>query len=162
MFTFCWLLKSIASVKLGEYYQRIWQCANGLFSLMHYFHDTFNLTPQPWLFFLLMWNKKPTSWQVILFYVPLEIAWAATVSWWAGDAMCRLMVFLRYPVSSLSHIIIIILIFARIFGFYASGFILIVISLDRWWKNIGKLSLHSKDESINCQCSNIFCCNSSP
>ena len=69
---------------------------------------------------------------MILFYVPLEIAWAATVSWWAGDYMCRLMVFLRYPVSSLSHIVImIILIFARIFGFYASGFILIVISLDR-------------------------------
>ena len=30
-----------------------------------------------------------------------------------------------------SNIVIIILIFARIFGFYASGFILIIISLDR-------------------------------
>ena len=38
--------------------------------------------------------------QVILFQVPLEIAWTATVSWWAGDFLCRLMVFLRYPVSS--------------------------------------------------------------
>ena len=68
--------------------------------------------------------------QVILFQVPLEIAWTATVSWWAGDFLCRLMVFLRYPVSSSCHVIL-TWGFCRIFGFYASGFILIVISLDR-------------------------------
>ena len=68
--------------------------------------------------------------QVILFQVPLEIAWTATVSWWAGDFLCRLMVFLRYPVSSSRHIMV-TRVFFRIFGFYASGFILIVISLDR-------------------------------
>merc|ERR1719318_2139452 len=50
---------------------------------------------------------------VILLQVPLEIAWTATVSWKAGDLFCRIMVFFR------------------ILGFYASGFIMIVISLDR-------------------------------
>ena len=45
--------------------------------------------------------------------VPLEIAWTATVSWQADDITCRIMVFFR------------------IVGFYLSGFILIVISLDR-------------------------------
>ena len=45
--------------------------------------------------------------------MPLEIAWTATVSWMANDATCRVMVFFR------------------ILGFYLSGFILVVISLDR-------------------------------
>ena len=51
--------------------------------------------------------------QVILLQVPLEIAWTATVSWMANDVTCRIMVFFR------------------IIGFYLSGFILVVISLDR-------------------------------
>ena len=68
--------------------------------------------------------------QVILFQVPLEIGWTATVSWWAGDFLCRVMVFLRYPVSVSCHATVTNPFF-RIFGFYASGFILIVISLDR-------------------------------
>jgi gonadotropin-releasing hormone receptor len=51
--------------------------------------------------------------QVILLQVPLEIAWTATVSWMADDVTCRIMVFFR------------------IVGFYLSGFIMIVISLDR-------------------------------
>jgi gonadotropin-releasing hormone receptor len=50
---------------------------------------------------------------VILLQVPLEIAWCATVSWKAGDVVCRVMVFFR------------------MIGFYISGFIMIVISLDR-------------------------------
>ena len=33
--------------------------------------------------------------QVILLQVPLEVAWTATVSWEAGDLVCRVMVFLR-------------------------------------------------------------------
>ena len=45
--------------------------------------------------------------------VPLEIAWCATVSWEAGDVTCRIMVF------------------NRIVRIYLSGFIMIVISLDR-------------------------------
>ena len=52
--------------------------------------------------------------QVILLQVPLEIAWNASVSWKADDTTCRIMVFLR------------------IVGFYLSGFIMIVISLDRF------------------------------
>ena len=51
--------------------------------------------------------------QVILIQVPLEIVWTATVSWHAGDVVCRVMVFFR------------------ILGFYASSFMMIVISLDR-------------------------------
>ena len=51
--------------------------------------------------------------QVILLQVPLEIVWTATVSWHAGDVVCRVMVFFR------------------ILGFYASSFMMIVISLDR-------------------------------
>lgn len=46
--------------------------------------------------------------------MPLEIAWKATVSWRAGDAMCRIMAFFR------------------IFGLYLSSFILICISVDRF------------------------------
>ena len=45
--------------------------------------------------------------------VPLEIAWNITVSWRADDVTCRIMVFFR------------------IIGFYLSGFIMMVISLDR-------------------------------
>ena len=33
--------------------------------------------------------------KVILLQVPLEVAWTATVSWEAGDLVCRVMVFLR-------------------------------------------------------------------
>ena len=51
--------------------------------------------------------------QVILLQVPLEKAWTAPVSWMANDVTCRSMVFFR------------------IVGFYLSGFIMIVISLDR-------------------------------
>ena len=54
-----------------------------------------------------------TALQVILLQVPLEIAWTFTVSWRASDLACKVLVFIR------------------ILGFYASGFILIVISLDR-------------------------------
>ena len=50
---------------------------------------------------------------VILLQVPLEIGWTYTVSWAADDVTCRLSVFIR------------------IIGCYLSGFVLIVISLDR-------------------------------
>lgn len=45
--------------------------------------------------------------------MPLEIGWAFTVSWEAGDFMCRLMSFLRT------------------FGLYLSSFVLVCISVDR-------------------------------
>ena len=51
--------------------------------------------------------------QVILFQVPLEMGWTYTVSWRADDLTCRGMVFVR------------------IVGFYLSGFVMMVISIDR-------------------------------
>lgn len=50
---------------------------------------------------------------VTFFMMPLEIGWAYTVSWKAGDFMCRLMSFLRT------------------FGLYLSSFVLVCISVDR-------------------------------
>ncbi|KAL5284698.1 GNRHR family protein [Megaselia abdita] len=47
--------------------------------------------------------------------MPLEISWAFTVQWIAGDIMCRLMMFFR------------------IFGLYLSSFVLVCISLDRYF-----------------------------
>lgn len=51
---------------------------------------------------------------VTFIFMPLEIAWHATISWEAGDAMCRLMMLFR------------------VFGFYLSSFILVSISVDRY------------------------------
>ena len=50
---------------------------------------------------------------VILVGVPLEIAWTATVSWWADWVTCKIMVFFR------------------IFGYFISGNVLMAISMDR-------------------------------
>lgn len=47
--------------------------------------------------------------------MPLEIAWNVTVTWEAGDVACR------------------ILMFFRALGFYLSSFVLIVISVDRYY-----------------------------
>ncbi|XP_040581282.1 adipokinetic hormone/corazonin-related peptide receptor variant I [Lepeophtheirus salmonis] len=52
---------------------------------------------------------------VTFFMMPLEIGWAATVMWTAGDLLCR------------------ILSFFRIFGLFLSSNILICISLDRFY-----------------------------
>lgn len=48
--------------------------------------------------------------------MPLEIVWASTVTWNAGDLMCRLMSFWRT------------------FGLYLSSFVLVCISIDRYDK----------------------------
>lgn len=50
---------------------------------------------------------------VTFLMMPLELAWSVTVSWQAGDAMCRIMSF------------------ARVFGLYLSSFVLVCISVDR-------------------------------
>lgn len=50
---------------------------------------------------------------VTLILMPLELGWAYTVQWRAGDLMCRLMAFFR------------------VFGLYLSGFVLVCISIDR-------------------------------
>ena len=52
--------------------------------------------------------------QVILVAIPLEIAWKATVSWWADWLTCKLMVSLR------------------IFGYFLTSNVLMAISMDRW------------------------------
>jgi hypothetical protein len=53
--------------------------------------------------------------QVTFLLMPLEIAWAITVSWEGGDAMCRIMAFFRT------------------FGLFLSSFVLVCISLDRYF-----------------------------
>ena len=55
--------------------------------------------------------------------LPLEIGWHITVAWKAGDAGCRMLMFFR------------------VFGFYLSSFILIGISLDRYFAVAHPLSL---------------------
>ncbi|KAK7065923.1 hypothetical protein SK128_018509 [Halocaridina rubra] len=51
---------------------------------------------------------------VTVLLMPLEIGWAWTVSWEAGDLACRVMAFFRT------------------FGVFLSGFLLVVISIDRY------------------------------
>lgn len=53
------------------------------------------------------------SFQVTFIIMPLEIGWAFTVQWIAGDFMCRFMMFFRT------------------FGLYLSSFVLVCISVDR-------------------------------
>ena len=61
---------------------------------------------------------------VTLIMMPMEIGWHATVDWRAGDALCR------------------ILMFFRVFGLYLSSFVLVVISLDRYFAILHPLSLN--------------------
>ncbi|XP_017789640.1 PREDICTED: gonadotropin-releasing hormone II receptor [Habropoda laboriosa] len=64
---------------------------------------------------------------VTFLIMPLEIGWAITVSWKAGDAMCRIMAFFR------------------MFGLYLSSFILVCISMDRYYAVIRPLQLWDVD-----------------
>ncbi|KAJ3640370.1 hypothetical protein Zmor_003672 [Zophobas morio] len=59
--------------------------------------------------------------------MPLEIGWASTVAWHAGDVMCRIMMFFR------------------IFGLYLSSFILVCISVDRFYAVLKPLYLRALD-----------------
>ena len=52
--------------------------------------------------------------KVTFLMMPLEIGWAATVMWTAGDLLCRVFAFFR------------------IFGLFLSGNVLICMSVDRW------------------------------
>ncbi|KAL1129925.1 hypothetical protein AAG570_012869 [Ranatra chinensis] len=52
---------------------------------------------------------------VTFILMPIEIIWAATVAWWAGDTVCRIASFFRT------------------FGLYQSSFVLVCISLDRYF-----------------------------
>ncbi|KAK0076177.1 hypothetical protein PV325_005788, partial [Microctonus aethiopoides] len=64
---------------------------------------------------------------VTLLMMPMEIGWAATVSWQAGDVMCRIMAFFR------------------VFGIYLSSFILVCISIDRYYAVLKPLQLIGVD-----------------
>jgi len=66
---------------------------------------------------------------VVIFQLPIDIAWEATVSWRSTDAICRIMVVLK------------------IFGFYSSGFVMTVISLDRLYAVSAPLR-HMQDTRI--------------
>ncbi|XP_017770687.1 PREDICTED: gonadotropin-releasing hormone II receptor-like [Nicrophorus vespilloides] len=59
--------------------------------------------------------------------MPLEIGWAYTVQWKAGDAMCRIMTFFRT------------------FGLYLSSFVLVCISIDRYYAVLKPLHLTGID-----------------
>ena len=65
---------------------------------------------------------------VTFIMLPLETAWHITVSWLAGEFACRL------------------LMFCRAFGFYLSSFVLVTISLDRYFSIVHPLSLHDADK----------------
>lgn len=60
---------------------------------------------------------------VTFLMMPLEIAWAWTVQWVAGDIMCRLMAFFRT------------------FGLYLSSYVLVCISVDRYFAVLQPLKL---------------------
>ncbi|CAG2221400.1 adipokinetic hormone/corazonin-related peptide receptor variant I-like [Mytilus edulis] len=59
--------------------------------------------------------------------LPLETVWNITVSWEAGDAACR------------------ILMFFRALGFYLSSFVLVTISLDRYFSIVHPMSIHDAE-----------------
>ena len=63
-----------------------------------------------------LYNSRSVSFvqfQVILFQLPIEIGWTYTLFWESSELVCILMAFLRMV------------------GFYLSGFIMMVISIDR-------------------------------
>ncbi|VEN42297.1 unnamed protein product [Callosobruchus maculatus] len=64
---------------------------------------------------------------VTFLMMPLEIAWASTVQWKAGDIMCRIMMFFRT------------------FGLYLSSFVLVCISVDRFYAVLKPLHLATID-----------------
>lgn len=65
---------------------------------------------------------------VTFIMLPLEISWHLTVAWKAGDAACRFLMFFRT------------------FGLYLSSFILVTISLDRYFAILHPLSLNDADK----------------
>ncbi|KAK3097808.1 hypothetical protein FSP39_013396 [Pinctada imbricata] len=65
---------------------------------------------------------------VTFIMLPLEIIWNITVEWTAGDAACRTLMFFR------------------ILGLYLSSFILVAISLDRYFAIVHPLSLNDADK----------------
>ena len=107
------------------------------YSILFFIAATGNLT----VFIILLKNRRRRS-RVNLFIMhlsvadmivtflmmPMEIAWHTTVSWNASDLCCRLFMF------------------CRVLGFYLSSFILITISLDRYFAIVHPLSLNNADK----------------
>ena len=107
------------------------------YSILFFIAATGNLT----VFIILVKNRRRRS-RVNLFIMhlsvadmivtflmmPMEIGWHVTVSWNAGDLCCRFFMF------------------CRVFGFYLSSFILITISLDRYFAIAHPLSLINADK----------------
>ncbi len=65
---------------------------------------------------------------VTFIMLPLETIWHITVAWKAGDIACRLLMFFRA------------------FGLYLSSFILVTISLDRYFAILHPLSMNDSDK----------------
>ena len=65
---------------------------------------------------------------VTFIMLPLETIWHITVAWKAGDVACRLLMFFRA------------------FGLYLSSFILVVISLDRYFAILHPLSMSDAEK----------------
>ncbi|XP_023290915.2 adipokinetic hormone/corazonin-related peptide receptor variant I [Lucilia cuprina] len=79
---------------------------------------------------------------VTFLLMPLEIAWAYTVQWKSTDFVCRLMSFFR------------------VFGLYLSSFVLVCISIDRYYAIIKPLNLSTNRGRIMlviAWCSSILC-----
>lgn len=79
---------------------------------------------------------------VTFLLMPLEIAWAYTVQWKTTDFVCRLMSFFR------------------VFGLYLSSFVLVCISIDRYYAIIKPLKISSNRGRIMlvfAWCSSIVC-----
>lgn len=76
---------------------------------------------------LFIMNLSLADMIVTFVMLPLEIGWHITVGWTAGEEACRALMFFR------------------VLGFYLSSFILIAISLDRYFAVIYPLSLNDAD-----------------
>lgn len=66
--------------------------------------------------------------EVTFIMMPIEISWHSTVQWLAGEVSCR------------------VLMFFRAFGFYLSSYILVAISLDRYFAITHPLSMQDADK----------------
>ncbi|XP_006819806.1 adipokinetic hormone/corazonin-related peptide receptor variant I-like, partial [Saccoglossus kowalevskii] len=65
---------------------------------------------------------------VAILVMPTEAIWQITVKWYAGDAMCKLLSFLK------------------VFPLYLSSNILVSMSLDRYWAIVHPLSVSNADK----------------
>lgn len=77
---------------------------------------------------------------VTLILMPLEIGWAWTVAWTAGDLMCRLMAFFRT------------------FGLYLSSFVLVCISVDRYFAVIHPMHIGGIDRRSRLMLAAAYIC----